>query len=313
MVAAIKLLRSLVAGTRPTGRTYGEPYVNFGDNQFGIFDSSNTVRDLLGVPIFSVNATYATGNPVNYQGSLYVAKGAVAAGAWNAAQWTQISGVSGFSTINVQRFTTSGTYTPTSGMKYCVMECVGGGAGGGGAATSAATSWVSGGGGASGGYSRRTVSAATVGASQAVTIGAGGTAGVAAGGTGGNGGATSVGTLCVANGGGGGLGGNDSGALNGAGGTPGAAGTGDVALPGNPGPAGINGYAGNVASGSAFGASSFFGGGPQSVITGSGSKAGVSAPANSGAGGTGGIAANTVGSNAGGAGGTGLVIITEYI
>jgi hypothetical protein len=87
-----KLLRSITPGNRPSGQTYGIPYVNFGDNQFGVFDSSNTARDLIGVPHFSASATYVTNNPVNYQGTLYTAKGAVSAGAWNASLWAAITG-----------------------------------------------------------------------------------------------------------------------------------------------------------------------------------------------------------------------------
>jgi hypothetical protein len=217
----------------------------------------------------------------------------------------------GISTVTVQKFTTSGTYTPTSGMKYCTIECVGGGGGGGGCVGAAASNAM-GGGGATGGYSRATSSAATVGASQVVTIGAGGTAGAAAAGTGGAGGATSVGTLVVANGGAGGIGSNAStGTPWGAGGQPAAAGTGDIAFAGNPGTSGF--YAGVAAAlGSAAGTSGFFGGGGSSAaVTGGGAKVGVAGAANTGAGGTGGSAGSAANA-AGGAGGTGFVIITEY-
>jgi microcystin-dependent protein len=87
----LKILRSLVAGTRPSGRVYGEPYVNFGDNQFGVFDNSNVARDLIGVPIFSPNASYIAGAVVNYQGLLYIAIQAISPAAWNPLQWEQLS------------------------------------------------------------------------------------------------------------------------------------------------------------------------------------------------------------------------------
>jgi len=90
MVAALKILRSLTVGLRPSGRTYGEPYVNFADNQFGVFDSSNVARDLLGVPVFSASATYSAGQAVNNGGKLYIALGAVTAGAFNGAQWSLV-------------------------------------------------------------------------------------------------------------------------------------------------------------------------------------------------------------------------------
>src|SRR4029077_1017779 len=126
----------------------------------------------------------------------------------NTSQWIQTGPTvsppvaQGFAGVNVQTCAASGTYTPTPGMKYCQIECVGGGGGGGGSPDSSGSA-VGGGGGGSGGYSRRTANAATVGVSQVVTVGAAGTAGTSAGANGGNGGVTSVGALCVANGGGG--------------------------------------------------------------------------------------------------------------
>src|SRR6266404_4495844 len=92
-------------------------------------------------------------------------------------------------TVSVQKFTGSGTYTPTSGMVYCIIECVGGGGGGGGTGAAGATTLIIGaGGGGSGGYSRLMASAATIGASKIVTVGAlggGGSAGANAGTAGG--------------------------------------------------------------------------------------------------------------------------------
>jgi hypothetical protein len=95
MTTSIKILRSTTAGVRPTGKLYGEPYVNFADNQFGVFDSGPTPRDLIGAPIFSTAASYVTGNPVNYQGKLYIANTSISAGAFNPAQWTQVLGGGG--------------------------------------------------------------------------------------------------------------------------------------------------------------------------------------------------------------------------
>jgi hypothetical protein len=91
MVGIIKLLKSITPGSRPSSRTYGEPYFNFGDNQFGGFNSSNVPIDLIGIPYFSSAATYAAGTPVNNGGKLYVANVAISAGAFTASQWTQIA------------------------------------------------------------------------------------------------------------------------------------------------------------------------------------------------------------------------------
>src|SRR5579872_4646207 len=49
-------------------------------------------------------------------------------------------------TVKVQKFTSGGTYTPSTGLLYCIIECVGGG-GGGGAAAGTAGSIFDGGGG----------------------------------------------------------------------------------------------------------------------------------------------------------------------
>ena len=177
MVAALKILRSLTAGLRPPSRTYGEPYVNFSDMQFGVFNSSNVATDLLGVPIFSTTKSYAVGSPVSYNGLLYVANVAVSAGAWTASQWTQVTGA-GSVTQNVQVFSANVTYTPSLSLIFAIVETIAGG-GGGGSASAGAAAVLGGGGGGSGGYSRKTLTAAQIGASQYVTIGAGGLGGAA--------------------------------------------------------------------------------------------------------------------------------------
>jgi hypothetical protein len=104
----------------------------------------------------------------------------------------------------VQKFAASGTYTlPTSPRKplYVRVEMIGGGGGGGGSGN------VGGGAGAGGGagsYSVCILTASQIGVSQTVTIGIAGTAATAGNNAGGNGGTTSLGTLCTAPGGTGG-------------------------------------------------------------------------------------------------------------
>jgi hypothetical protein len=117
----------------------------------------------------------------------------------NASNQLHVIGSSFFSSINVQTFTSSGTYTPTAGTKYVWARMVGGGGGGGGATTSALSA---GSGGGNGEYSEGVFSAATIGASQTVTIGAGGVGNSASGGS--NGGTTSLGSLLTSVGGTGG-------------------------------------------------------------------------------------------------------------
>lgn len=237
---------------------------------------------------------------------------------FNSAQFSVdangfVSTTAAISQVKNQTFTSNGTYTPTSGMKYCQIIVLGGGAAGGGAASTAATSNTScGSGGGAGEYASGIFTAAQIGASKAVTVGAGGTG--VSGGTGNSGGATSVGaTLISANGGTGGI---SSGASltvatadGGAGGTGGTAG--DYRCDGYNGGHGVSTYSNGLAVIPGHG-----GDGGNSYL-GPGGK-GALAAANGGGGhvyGAGGGGALTFGStaNTGGAGTAGIVIITEYI
>lgn len=234
---------------------------------------------------------------------------------------------SGFSSVVIQVFAATGTYTPTSGMDYCIIEVQAPGGGGGGAdGTGGTVDSVSvghaGGGGGGGEYARGVFSAATVGGSQAVTIGAVGTAGANTGGNGGTGGTTSVGALITAIGGSGGVGsGSDDTSqgvyAGGAGGTGGSGGSFRV-----PGGAGFAGFVANrnpSAGSTQFvrvpgaGGSAVLGKGGQTTPNHSGAvDVAGSAGGNYGGGGSGAIDDENTGS-AGGAGGAGFVIVTEFI
>jgi hypothetical protein len=85
--SVLRILRSATLGNRPTGKSYGEPYVNLAENQFGVIGSGGGATDLLAVPIYSTAPTYTAGTPVNYGGKLYVALVTTTPGAFNAAQW----------------------------------------------------------------------------------------------------------------------------------------------------------------------------------------------------------------------------------
>lgn len=205
--------------------------------------------------------------------------------------------------VNKQTFTSNGTYTPTSGMKYCIIECWGGGGGGGATANTAANQFIWCGGGGAGSYSRTVATAADIGASKAVTIGTGGTGGSAGANPGNNGAATSVGALCVANGGSG------AAASNGIGGAGGTAGTGDIAGTGAPGQSGSTGLTTTGSCIAGAGASTSIGGGGNSRSTTGTGNAGTGF----GSGGAGGVSLTAGGSAAGGNGAPGFVMITEYI
>lgn len=213
-----------------------------------------------------------------------------------------------FNSVAIQVFTANGTYTPTTGMVFCIAEVVGGGGGGGGSTGGGAGFASAGAGGGGGGYSRELLTAATIGASQAVTVGAGGTAGASPGGNGGTGGTSSLGALLSATGG---LGGGGQIADGGvawyttAGGGGGASG-GSFNVQGGSGiPALIFGTRGAAFSGA--GGNSVYGGG----ANGTNIQADGSLGGNYGGGGSG--AASTTNNHAGGAGAPGIVIITEFI
>lgn len=105
--------------------------------------------------------------------------------------------------INIQKFTTSGTYTPTNGMSTAIIEVQGaGGAGGGCPATGPSTISI-GVPGSAGAYAKGRYTAVEIGASQAITVGAGGSGVVGA--TGGGGGTSSFGSLINSPGGLGGV------------------------------------------------------------------------------------------------------------
>ncbi len=211
--------------------------------------------------------------------------------------------------VVTQIFTGNGTYTPTTGMKYCDIICVGGGGGGGGVANSSALQIALGGGGGSGGYSRSLVTASTIGVSQAVTVGAAGTAGANTGGNGGNGGTTSVGAIISAAGGTGGAFSISGASVVVAGGLGGGTGTATLANAGND---GGSGFGIEIAGISGFGAGSYLGGASPSITCDGGATPGE-AGRSYGAGGSGAVSSNASGAQAGGAGSSGVVYITEYI
>ena len=216
------------------------------------------------------------------------------------------------STINVQIFSGSGTYTPTAGMKYCIAEAVAGGGGGGGAASGAGAIYTAAGGGGAGGYARVLYTSAQIGASKVVTIGAAGAAGAAGNNVGGTGGTTTFGaTLFTMTGGIGGSGGSTAGnATTAAGGTTTvSSGITLSSASGMPGDAGTGAGTGVYAGTGGNGGSSPFGSG--GIGTNSISNAAGGAATGFGAGGGGG--ADLTGTQAGGIGTAGYLVVTEYI
>lgn len=215
----------------------------------------------------------------------------------------------GVTTVVIQEFTADGTYTPTSGMVYCIVEAVGAGGGGGGVVSSTASTINGAGGGGSGSYSRSVLTAAQVGTSLAVDIGALGTGGTAGNNNGVAGAATTLGsTIVVANGGSGGTGAAAGGGA--AGGAAGTLGTGTMRVVGQ---IGATGATSSIITTSprvfgGEGGRSFFSPGARSVI----SSAGAAATGYGGGGG-GASSVNADGDKAGGNGAPGYIVITEFV
>ncbi len=117
-------------------------------------------------------------------------------------------GSGGLTAVTQQVISATGTYTPTAGTLYAIVEIVGSGAGGyqqnGGN--------YGGGGGGAGEYAKGVFTAAQIGVSQAVTIAPGGAVST-------NGGTTSFGALLTAGGGSTGVAGAAYGGAGGTGGT----------------------------------------------------------------------------------------------
>lgn len=229
--------------------------------------------------------------------------------------WQTGGGGGGFTSVNVQTFTTSGTYTPTAGMVQCIVEVLAGGAGGGSTTSTTSNTSAAAGGGGAGEYRRGVFTAATIGASQTVTVGNGGGSQAA-------GGNSSFGSLITCNAGSP----PGQGAAQGYGaanaGRGGANGTGGyIACPGNNGSPGFN-YEGAVGTTAAtiggHGGNTIYGQGGfgyAAYNSGTGSAGQISGDSalGHGAGGAGGISWLGGGASNGGAGAPGIVIVTEFI
>ncbi|QBP09386.1 phage tail protein [Cupriavidus metallidurans] len=210
--------------------------------------------------------------------------------------------------LNIQYFTSSGTYTPSPGTTSIIVEAVGGGGAGGGA-TSAASNVSAGGSGSAGGWGYKRITSGFSGAS--VTIGAKGTG--VAGAAGGNGTTTSFGAFLSVLGGGGGGAGVAAAVVGIAGSVGAASGVGagaDVGASGQVGNPGVilsptSGF-GGVGAVSRFGSGGLFTGLNGTGVTAGGNASGF------GASGSGAIGVNNGATAAGGNGAPGLIIVYEY-
>lgn len=207
--------------------------------------------------------------------------------------------------LNVQRFTSNTTYTPTPGTRSIIVEVQGAGGGGAGAGATGATQVSVGSGGGAGGYTKGLLTSGFSGA--AIVVGVGGTGG---GGVtnGGNGGSSSFGGVLTATGGGGGISlvPTVSVPVQNAGGNQGTSSGGS--LLNSPGATGLPATVTTVGN-------SISGGGGASYLSQGAARAINTGPGVSGvlgAGGSGAISQAGGTAQLGGNGGNGLVIVWEY-
>jgi len=218
--------------------------------------------------------------------------------------------------MNVQVFTSTADYTPTMGLQYAMVECVGAGGGAGGASASISNTVTCGGGGGAGGYCRKLFTAAQIGAGQVVLIGVGGIGGAGAA-SGLSGTSTQFGSLLTANGGSPGSGGAVGGICVSGGGFGGAASGGDFNFQGQSGQTSlgwVNDFFSLCVGYGGAGGNSIYGSGGESIVGTNNSNSTGYTGHNYGSGGSGAICMNgSAGDQTGGAGSNGIVIVTEFI
>lgn len=212
----------------------------------------------------------------------------------------------GRDSVDLEVFTSSGSWSKPPGLKAVRVRLVGGGGSGGGTPATAAGQAAEGGGGGGGGYSEKVILADDLASSETVTIGAGG-AGAAAGASGNAGGTTSFGTHLQATDGAGGTVGTATGtsvAVNG--GSGGAGSGGELNIPGKDGMVGHIITAAAQRQGAGGGSQL----GPASTWPQSGTISG--AGDNYGGGSTGAIAGASTAARTSAAGAPGVVLVEEF-
>lgn len=212
--------------------------------------------------------------------------------------------------LNIQSFTTTAAYTPTTGTTFVVVYCMGGGGGGGGAEATGPGEGAAGGGGGAGALAVGRITSGFSGVT--VTVGGGGAGSTGGPNTASTGGTSSFGSFLIASGGLGGAGETAQAAPMAAIGGAGGSSSGSASLFGSQGQKGEQGYAHNVSLViPGAGGSTIFGAGGFSVATaGSRSNDNGRGYGSGGAGAANGV--NQGANRTGGTGGQGIVLVYEY-
>jgi hypothetical protein len=91
MANIIRILRSITAGNRPpAATTQGEPYINFSDMQFGVYNAAPV--DLLAVRFWASTANYVPNDVVLSAGELFVCVTANTNSPPPSVNWTPVVG-----------------------------------------------------------------------------------------------------------------------------------------------------------------------------------------------------------------------------
>lgn len=313
-----QVLTSNGAGASPTWQAAGSSGTVTSTSVVSANGFSGSVANPTTTPAITMSTTVGTNQPIYSSGGALSGAGVgsngqvfTSNGGGSPPSWQNLPSTS-ISQVVLRVFTSSGSYVPTSGMKYCIAEGVGGGGGGGSTVATGAALVSAGGGGGGGGYFRSRFTAAQIGAAQTVNIGAGGAGATPANTQGTAGGTTSLGVLASAGGGIGGSRGGASVVSVGDGGQSASTLNGDFTARGNAGGIGMCFYVGTTSAGAGGnGGDSLLGGGGN-ALGGNVGAAGSNATA-PGGGGSGAYSMPSGTGYNGGNGADGIVIITEYI
>jgi hypothetical protein len=117
MANIIKILRSSVTGNRPpVTATVGEPYINFADRQFGVYDAAPI--DLLAVRFWVSTAAYVLNDCVLSAGELYRCITANTNSPPPSANWAQLIGGGGGPTPSDTPPIMNGVAAPGTSLLY---------------------------------------------------------------------------------------------------------------------------------------------------------------------------------------------------